>query len=114
MLVDHKKGGAITFSLRDQKLAIISADAKVNYDCDGAADACYDATRRNDEFVAGTVRRYNVLRGIYVCRNRLTHWSNPGVLAGVNPPSEQLDKALSLTEMYRNTVCSIPSSRFSS
>lgn len=107
LLVEHKKEGIITFSLRDQKLAIIHGDARVTYDGNGATDAYFHAMRRNDEYMASTVHRYNLLQAIYICRNRITYWSNPGVLAGTAPPSEQLHKALSVVKLCRNIVSSI-------
>lgn len=107
MLVEHKKQGQVTFSLRDHKLAIIHGDAKVNYDGDGAADAYFHAMRRNDDFMASTVHRYNMLQVVYICRNRLTHWSNPGAIIPEPPRSEKLDKALSAVKLCRNIVSSI-------
>lgn len=107
MLVEHKKEGQITFSLRDHKLAIIHGDAKVKYDGNGAADAYFHAMRRNDNFMASTVHRYNMLQVVYICRNRLTHWSNPGAIIPRPPRSEQLDKALSAVKLCRNIVSSI-------
>lgn len=110
LVVEHKKEGKIAFSLRDQKLAIIHADANVNYDGNGAADAYFHAMRRNDEYTASTVHRYNILQAICICRNRITYWSNPGVLAGTAPPSEQLHKALSVVKLCRNAVSPMTSS----
>lgn len=107
LFVEHKKQGQITFSLRDHKFAIIHGDAKVNYDGNGAADAYFHAMRRNDEFMASTVHRYNLLQAIYICRNRLTHWSNPGAIIPRPPRSEKLDKALSDVRLCRNIVSSI-------
>lgn len=106
LLVEHKKGGHVSLSFRDQKCTIIHGDCKISWD--GAlADGYFHAMRRNDQFQGSTVHRYNLLQTVYICRNRLTHWSNPGSIAGMVPPSEQLNKALSAVELCRNIVSSI-------
>lgn len=66
--------------------------------------------RRSDDLTTSTVHSFNLLQGIYIYRNRLAHWSNPGVLPGQLPPSEQLNKALSAVKLYSNTVSSMKSS----
>lgn len=112
LLVEHKQHGIVSFSLRDHKFSIIQADAKVNYNGGGMAEAYFHAMRRNDEFMASAVHRFNLLQGIYICRNRLTHWSNPGVLAGLLPHSEKLTDALSELRFCRYAVSSTKSSFF--
>lgn len=106
--VDHSKDGRVWFTLRDLDMADIFAGvAQVNFIGDGDVDAYFQAMHRNDEFMASKVHKYNMTQGVYICRNRLTHWSNPGTCVGQVPPSEHLDKALSDIMLCRNVVSSI-------
>lgn len=66
------------------------ADARVNYDGGSKSDAYFNAVRKNDEFMAKVAHGYNIEQAIYICRNRLTHWSNRGVAVGQVPPLEKI------------------------
>lgn len=103
LLVEHKQNGVISFSLRDTKFAIIQTDAKVNYDV-SKTEAYFQTMRKNDDFMVKNAHAYNIEQAIYICRNRLTYWSNPGVRVGQLPPLEKLGDALSDLMFCRYSV----------
>lgn len=106
MLVEHKAKGTIQFSLRDMKFAIINGNASVRYDCAGKADAYFLTMRKSDDFMAKIAKGYNIEQAVYICCNRLTHWSNPGVAVGQVPPKERLADALCELLLCRYSVSS--------
>lgn len=107
--VEHKEG-YVSFLFRGQEMAIFSGDAQVDYYiCDSGVDAYFSAMHQNDNFMTSRVHKYNITQGVYICRNRLTHWSNPGTCAGQVPPFEQLHKALSEVKLCRYIVSPLPS-----
>ena len=103
VFVEHPANGLVTFSYRDSRNSIIHGNAEIIWDCT-VADGYFHAMRRNDQFMASKVHSYNLLQAVYICRNRLTYWSNPGIVVGLQPPSEQLSMTLSDIRLCRNTV----------
>lgn len=106
VFVEHNAEGLVTFSYRDSRNAIIHNDAQINWHCT-VAEGYFHAMRRNDVFMGSKVHRYNLLQAVYICRNRLTYWSNPGIDLGDLPPSEQLPTALCNVRLCRNIVSAI-------
>lgn len=62
--------------------------------------------RKNDEFLVKTCHTFNIEQALYICRNRLTYWSNPDIAAGTLPPNENLIFALVDLNFCRYSVSS--------